>query len=127
MTTTIFTFGHSSQQFSTFIETLRAYRITCLADVRSWPFSQWVPHFNRTFLQKNLPIRYVWLGDTLGGRDEDITPAMFRRGIDELLALAATERVCIVCAERDPAKCHRATKIVPALLRRKPHIEVIHL
>jgi hypothetical protein len=71
------------------------------------------------------------MGDTLGGRDEDITPTMFRRGIEELIKIARKERVCIMCSEGNPLPtkrrggCHRYTKITPALERRG--VKVTHI
>lgn len=127
----IYTAGHSDRAFSAFVALLQKHGITLVADVRSWPFSRWCPHFNKTNFEKSLPMRYVWMGRTLGGRDEHITTAMFRRGIEELLRLAEKERVCVMCTERDPFPtkkrrgCHRYTKITPVLEAKG--VRVIHI
>ncbi|HTI98943.1 MAG TPA: DUF488 domain-containing protein, partial [Dongiaceae bacterium] len=50
---------------------LKQHSIQAIADVRSSPYSQYNPHFNRELLQKALlehGISYVFLGQELGAR-----------------------------------------------------------
>src|SRR5262245_24427385 len=71
----ILTIGHSSHEPSRFLELLGRAEITVLADVRSSPYSQRLPQFNQPELQAALAssgIRYVFLGDSLGGRPGDV-------------------------------------------------------
>ena len=73
------------------------------------------------------------LGDSLGGKPADgscydekgkpdyrkiSSKLFFRRGIEELLELAGDSTAAIMCAEEDPARCHRTLLIGPALERR---------
>jgi uncharacterized protein (DUF488 family) len=110
--------------------------VTCVADVRSHPYSQRHPHFNRPDLDAELAlhgIRYVFLGDCLGGRpDEDAVyeadgrvdyervraTAAFQRGLDRLVEHARASAVVMLCAEEDPLDCHRGLMITPALVGR---------
>ncbi len=134
MTTTVNTVGHSTATIERFIELLRQARIETLVDVRSVPYSRRVPHANRENLKHAIEqagLDYVYLGDKIGGKTDD--PAMqlpngktdyqlvrqsksFQEGIEELLALANDKNTAIMCAEEDPAHCHRTALIAPALI-----------
>lgn len=127
---TVYTIGHSTRTLDDLISALQAHSIQVLADIRSFPMSRRLPHFNRQSLEKALPaagIKYVWLKD-LGGRrkkirddspniglrspsfrnyaDYMLTPE-FEHGISELLKLAEPGRTAYMCAERVYFRCHR--------------------
>jgi len=109
---------------------LQAHSIQTLVDIRSFPMSRRLPHFNREALERTLPdadIRYVWLKE-LGGRRKKIredSPNValrndgfrnyadymvtedFRHGIAELTKLAEQSRTAYMCAERVYFHCHR--------------------
>src|SRR5437762_1221621 len=112
---TLFTIGHSTRTLDELIATLQAHSIQLLADIRSFPMSRRLPHFNRESLEQTLPsagIRYTWMKD-LGGRrkksledspnialrndsfrnyaDYMLTPE-FERAIAELVRLAEHSR-----------------------------------
>ncbi len=125
--TTIYTIGHSNHKTETFVEMLRQHAIELLIDVRSSPYSRYVPQANRETLARALRaagIAYDWLGDRLGGKpggivadyDELRASPAFQQGIDRLVALAAERRTVIMCAEGDHRQCHRHKLITPALL-----------
>src|SRR5687768_15653034 len=62
----LFTIGHSTHEPSEFVRLLRLHGITAVGDVRSSPFSQRLPQFNRPVLEallKKEKIRYVFLGE----------------------------------------------------------------
>ncbi len=66
----LYTVGHSTRTLDELIEALRTHSIQTLADIRSFPMSRRLPHFNRESLQQTLPqagIRYHWIKE-LGGR-----------------------------------------------------------
>ena len=126
---TIFTIGHSNHETESFLALLRQYGLATLVDVRSAPYSRYAPHFSREALNALLDdagIRYVWAGDTLGGRPDDPTcyrdgivrkgnvdyRAMARRtsyqaGVQRLLENAADGPTVVMCSEEDPRRCHR--------------------
>jgi uncharacterized protein (DUF488 family) len=67
---TIYTIGHSTRTFEELVAALKAHGIRTLVDVRSFPMSRRMPHFNRESLEAELPrhgIAYVWMKE-LGGR-----------------------------------------------------------
>lgn len=129
---TIWTLGHSTRTLEELLAALQAHGIEALCDVRSFPASRRWPQFNRESLAQTLPRRgvaYHWLGKQLGGyrkqtRDDSPHTALrsagfrhyadhmetpeFARGIEELRALASTQRVACMCAERLWWRCHRS-------------------
>src|SRR5438552_16394672 len=67
----VFTVGHSNLEFTRFVALLNQHGIQALADVRSSPYSQYNPQFNRETLERALReegISYVFLGQELGAR-----------------------------------------------------------
>lgn len=133
----IYTIGHSDHAIEAFVALLRCHSITVVVDVRSQPYSQWTPQFNRETLARDLEpagIAYRHMGDALGGRPSNLslyvegqerpdyqrlaqTPA-FQAGIETLLYLAGKERAAVMCSEGDYRRCHRHLLIMPALLER---------
>ena len=142
---TIYTVGHSNVPVEDLLATLRRHGITTVVDVRSVPFSQYTPQFNREALERTLAeagVDYAFAGDSLGGRptdptcyragvvptgeanylalvdyDEVATRPWFRQGVDRLIELAAERRVAIMCSEEDPQRCHRHHLIAQSLLK----------
>ncbi|HEX6439922.1 MAG TPA: DUF488 domain-containing protein, partial [Candidatus Binatia bacterium] len=65
----VHTIGHSTRTIGAVIELLKAHRIDLVVDVRRWPASRRLPHFNREALNNALKLEgidYIWRGD-LGG------------------------------------------------------------
>lgn len=121
----LFTIGHSNQPLDDFLGLLQQQGIEVIADVRTVPWSRYVPHFNAKALGAALAqrtIEYVPFGRELGGRPEGeefyddqghvrygrlaASPA-FQEGLDRVLARAQTSRVALLCSEEDPSRCHR--------------------
>jgi len=127
---TLFTIGHSTRSLDELIDALQAHSIETLVDIRSFPMSRRLPHFNRESLEKALPaagIKYLWMKD-LGGRrkksladspnvalrnesfrnyaDYMLSPE-FERAITDLIKLGEQSRTAYMCAERVYFRCHR--------------------
>lgn len=71
---TIYTIGHSTRTLDELIAALQAHGIRTLVDIRAFPMSRRLPHFNRESLEVELPnhnIAYVWMKE-LGGRRKKI-------------------------------------------------------
>jgi uncharacterized protein (DUF488 family) len=51
---TLYTVGHSNRSLNEFLDLLKSFEITVLVDVRSFPNSKKVPHFNRANLEQQL-------------------------------------------------------------------------
>jgi uncharacterized protein (DUF488 family) len=127
---TLYTIGHSTRTLDELISALRAHDIQTLVDIRSFPMSRRLPHFNRESLAETLAasgIQYVWMKDLGGMRkkirddspnvalrhpsfrnyaDHMLTPE-FHEAIGELLRLADQSRTAYMCAERVYFRCHR--------------------
>jgi uncharacterized protein (DUF488 family) len=131
----LFTIGHSNHSIEKFTDLLRGASVAGIADVRTVPFSRWVPHFSRTALENHLKlagIAYLFLGEQLGGRprdpacwrdgrvDYDLVAATenFQHGLDCVLAEASNSSVALMCAERDPLDCHRFLLVSRQLAKR---------
>lgn len=128
----IMTVGHSNHPADTLMSMLRGQAVTAVADVRSVPYSRHTPQFNSDVLKDCLwthSIRYVFLGRELGARSNDPTcyvggrvryerlagTDLFRSGIKRVLKGAETERIALLCAEKEPLECHRAVLIAQVL------------
>lgn len=127
---TLYTIGHSTRTLDELIAVLRAQKIATLVDIRAFPMSRRLPHFNRESLEQALPangIQYVWMKSLGGYRKQilDQSPnlalrnasfrnyadymltAEFERAITELLHLAEASPTAYMCAERVWFHCHR--------------------
>jgi len=138
----ILTIGHSNHKLAHFLALLEGAGVSAVADVRSRPVSRWVPHFNRVPLQAALAergISYLFLGRELGGRPDDPalmtggkpdyvamgkTPA-FAAGLTRVIEAGTTDRVALLCAERDPIDCHRFLLVGRELAARD--VQVAHI
>ena len=141
---TIFTIGHSNHSLDAFIELLIQHHITVLADVRSVPYSQFTPHFNREPLVAALKmrqIRYVYLGRELGGRSDDpdyyeedgrisyqrlAQTDHFREGIERVMRGAVEHRIVLMCSEKEPVDCHRTLLVARSIDEQGMDITHIH-
>jgi uncharacterized protein (DUF488 family) len=130
--TKLYTVGHSNQECAQFLDLLTRHQITAVADVRSQPYSQYTPQFNRETLEQALArrqIKYVFLGRELGARREERecyvagqaryelikTLPAFLHGLERLRRGAQRERIAVMCSEKDPITCHRTILICRAL------------
>jgi uncharacterized protein (DUF488 family) len=71
---TIHTIGHSTRTLEELMAALKAHNIGMLVDIRAFPMSRRLPHFNRESLEQELPkgdIAYNWMKE-LGGRRRKI-------------------------------------------------------
>lgn len=111
----IYTVGHSNRGIEKFIEILRSYDVSLVIDVRRFPVSTKYPHFNKENLSKSLEeagIKYVWLGDLLGGFRRGgylkyMESEEFKEGLEKLIELSVKNRVAVMCKEWTVFKCHR--------------------
>ncbi len=143
MPATMFTIGHSAHDLTTFLGLLRKHEVTAVADVRSVPVSRFAPQFNRDQVERGLReagIGYVFLGKELGARTDDVTCYVdgqvrydrlartddFAKGVERLLKGARTERIAIMCTEREPLDCHRTVLVARVLAERGVGIDHIH-
>ncbi|MEZ4790900.1 MAG: DUF488 domain-containing protein [Flavobacteriales bacterium] len=123
---------------------LKKFEIAYLVDVRTRPYSRFNPQYNRKALEQSLGavgIRYVFMGDTLGGRPEDPdcytadgradyavmrTKDFFLAGMERLMKAHEMHRaVAMMCSESKPIECHRTRLIGQALA--EANVPVMHI
>lgn len=133
---TLFSIGHGNKDIANFIAELKSFNIQFLLDIRSKPFSKWNPQFNQSALELELKthgIKYVFIGDSLGGLPDDRScydydgkvvydlikeKDFFKEGIDRLkTANDKNLNVAIMCSETKPEECHRSKLIGQELLK----------
>ncbi|MEX1041242.1 MAG: DUF488 domain-containing protein [Pirellulaceae bacterium] len=137
----LFTIGHSDRSLADFIELLKMFDVSAVADVRSHPFSRWLPYFNGPNIKSSLRetgIAYAFLGRELGARRTESscylngkvnydlierTPA-FQSGINRIRKGVKSHRIALMCSEWDPATCHRTILISKAL---RSELEIHHI
>jgi len=124
----LFTIGHSNRSIDEFVVLLKQHQITALADVRSHPYSRYLPHFSQKSIERSLQdagITYVFLGRELGARSPNpdcyisgkasyqkiAQTEEFKTGLERLDRGAEQYRISLMCAEQDPMTCHRAILI----------------
>jgi uncharacterized protein (DUF488 family) len=142
---TIFTIGYGNKPLGPLLERLRSHRIEFLIDVRSKPYSRWLPDFQKKALEAAFArldgIKYTWMGDTLGGIPD--TPTLqrpdgkpdydairrwppFQQGIERLAnGTRDGHRLCLMCACSQPLRCHRGRLLTPELLGRRLNVQHI--
>ena len=126
----LYTIGHSTRTLDDFVGLLKREGVSHLVDVRAFPTSARYPQFNQENLADSLKqtgIRYshfpalggrrkvrrdshntLWRNAGFRGYADYMETREFADALDDLLALAARERVAIMCAEAVPWRCHRS-------------------
>lgn len=138
----LFTIGYSCYDLQPFLKTLKDHGVTALADVRSQPFSRYKPEFNKDTISKfllNNGINYVFLGNECGARikapecyingradySQIAKHPLFRRGLKRIMKGLESQTISLMCAEKDPLKCHRAILVCRNL--KDSQIEIEHI
>lgn len=143
MAGSIITIGYGNRSLQELIDLLRRESIQYLVDVRTSPKSRFKPEFSAEPLDAALRaagIRYVFMGDSLGGRPPDTEcyedghvvystvreKPFFKAGIERLLAAVQQDlKICLLCSEGRPTDCHRSKLIGAALAA--IDVPVVHL
>lgn len=138
------TLGHSSRPLADTLAWLRAHRVEHVVDVRRFPRSARHPHYDGAALAASLAAAGIGYthAEPLGGYREPrpggsntalaepafrgyadhMATAAFRDALERLLALARGGHVAILCAEANPAHCHRSL-LADALVARGARVE----
>lgn len=140
----LYSIGHGTRPLEVFLGLLKVHGIEYLIDVRTRPYSRFNPQYNRNALEQSLGavgIRYVFMGDTLGGRPEDPdcytadgradyavmrTKDFFLAGMERLMkAHVAGCAVAMMCSESKPSECHR-TRLIGQVMS-QANVPVMHI
>ena len=126
----IWTIGHSTHPLDEFLDMLRTFDITVLADVRNYPGSKRFPHFNKEALEISMPankIDYIHFKD-LGGRRKPVAGSIntrwrntafrgyadymetadFKNAVVRLENIAKENHTAYMCSEAVWWSCHRS-------------------
>lgn len=141
---TIYTIGHSSYPLEQFLMLLKKYSINSVVDVRSVPFSRYVPYYNKDDIRRFLSARgihCIYMGKELGAIREDRSlysengfldfnkvqqDPLFKEGINRLVTgIDKGYTISIMCTEKDPIDCHRS--IIIGKVLHSLHFEVRHI
>ena len=134
----LYTAGYGNRGLDTFVELMRQYGVTHIVDVRAVPKSSYWEDFRRENLIDLVPakgLKYVYMGDTLGGvkgsaalckdsESVDIHPLFdepeLKKGLEALMkAYSQPNRViCLMCGCVRPHGCHRSRLLGRTLLNR---------
>ncbi|WFP49333.1 DUF488 domain-containing protein [Methylomonas sp. EFPC3] len=142
--TALYSIGYGNRSWQSFLNLLVAKNCEFLIDVRSSPYSKFNQSFSRESLLKlckEAGIRYVFMGDTLGGKpssdeyfDSDgkidyiklSETREFQVGISRLITANNKKLVSfIMCSELRPQDCHRSKLIGTELKERG--VEIVHI
>ena len=139
----IHTVGHSNLSAESLVGMLKRRGITQVIDVRSTPYSRYVPQFNRNNIRVTLErnsIGYTHMGDALGDRPQDdrlydrngranyglmAQEKAFQDAILQVEQVAEDSHTALMCTEADPLRCHRTLLVSQELASRGANI--IHL
>lgn len=142
-TQTVFTIGHSNVEVAAFLALLTQHAVEVLVDVRSEPYSKYVPHFNGPALRRAAEaagLKYLYLGRELGGRPKetryydaeghvryDLVAAspQFLAGVERLLQGVGKLRVALMCNEENPTECHR--RLLVGRVLAEHGVAVVHI
>lgn len=129
----IYTIGYGARSVDELAAALQTYAIEFVIDVRTAPYSRYKPEFSKDALEaalKSHGLRYLYMGDSLGGRPDDPScyvegrvdyarvqdKPFYQAGIARVQnAFVQQRRVALMCSEGKPEECHR-TKLIGATL-----------
>jgi uncharacterized protein (DUF488 family) len=139
----VLTIGHSNHTVEHFLSLLKAHAVLVVVDTRSQPYSKYATQFDHEALKLALQdagIRYLFLGRELGGRPEGdefydgdghvlydrvASTSLFQEGLSRLERGIREYKVALLCAEENPAACHRRLLVGRVLVDRGIHVEHI--
>lgn len=129
--TELFTIGHSNHSTEQLVDLLKAHQIKVLVDIRRFPDSRKLPHFNRESIAAALKengIDYEWIeelgerrpkrkgfdspntglrNDSFRNYADYMLTDEFLLGMNKLEGIAGAKRTAILCAESVFWRCHR--------------------
>jgi uncharacterized protein (DUF488 family) len=138
----VHTVGHSTLERDELVALLRAHGVDAVADVRRFPGSKRLPHFDAEALREALPARGIayehypelggrrsrvpsspnggWEVAAFQGYADHMASAEFARGLTRLEAWARERSVAAMCAEAPWWRCHRRLLADALLVRGVP-------
>lgn len=144
MMKTVYTIGYSGFSIDDFVATLKKHNISLVVDVRSSPFSNYFPEYNKDALEIHLKTHGIYYRNyavEFGARQSDrkyyckegyldfelfSKSEQFLQGIRKLCnSMTKNYTFALMCAEKDPISCHRTILVARAFFERG--YNVVHL
>ena len=141
----LFSIGYATKPIEVFVAQLQRFEINAVADVRSVPYSKAFHDYHQEALASTLKsngIHYVYLGAELGPRSKDdahydecgqvqfdllAQSPLYLQGVERLKnGLEKGMNIALMCAEKDPADCHRSL-LIGFDLKRRLGLDVTHI
>jgi uncharacterized protein (DUF488 family) len=112
--TSVYTFGYGNRKSLTpLVDYCKQHGINVLVDVREKPRG-WSTIWSKSYLQKQLPLNGIEyqsvpaLGNTSGKPTWIPSDTLLaQKELKRLATLTETKTLALMCAELDPARCHR--------------------
>ncbi len=126
----ILTIGHSTRSIEDFIDLLKTHGVKMIVDVRTVPRSRHNPQFNLEILPETLEFTRIgykhisglgglrhpqsdspnmgWRNSSFRGFADYMQTGEFEENLKKLIGLARRKRICLMCAESVPWRCHRS-------------------
>lgn len=144
MDNTIYTIGYTGFTIDGFIETLKLHQINVVIDVRSSPYSERYPDYNKNAIEPKLKengIYYRNYVSEFGARQENVNfyseegcldfalfaqSEQFLSGVEKIKnSVSKGYNIVLLCAEKEPIQCHRT--ILVARVFSDLGYKIIHL
>ncbi len=140
---TIYTIGHSQHQLEHFLDMLKKNNVNYVIDVRSTPYSKFAQDYDRENIKKYLEdneIHYTYMGKHFGARQENQSlytsegyldfskveeSKFFQDAIQNVMKGMETNRIALMCTEKQPIDCHRAILVGNAFFNKGCNVEHI--
>ena len=126
----IWTIGHSTRPIEIFIEMLKSFDISFLADIRNYPGSKRYPQYNKENLDQSLKdvhiiyrhfkdlggrrkpminsVNTAWRNSAFRGYADYMETITFQKAAEELMEVAEKQRTVYMCSEAVWWSCHRS-------------------
>ena len=126
----LYTIGYSVHPITTFTDLLKEHGIELVIDVRSIPSSR-DPNYTRGVLPRLLRaqgIDYRFGGRLLGGLSTiSVNHADFVQAMQKAVDMSQGQPTALMCAEKNPAECHRAGKLTAWVHRNVEALPTFHI
>jgi len=126
----VLTIGHSTRSLEDFIDLLKTHGVKMIVDVRTVPRSRHNSQFNLEALPETLKsvrigyehmpglggLRHAqrdspnmgWRNSSFRGFADYMQTEEFEKNLKKLIGLVRRKRICLMCAEAVPWRCHRS-------------------
>ena len=126
----MWTVGHSNKPLEEFLGLVSTHKIQSIVDVRRFPVSRRYPHFSQQNLEQSLSnhgVSYLhfpelggrrsprvdshntaWKNEGFRGYADYMETEPYQRALEQLVQLASSQRIALLCAEALWWQCHRS-------------------